>query len=103
MQNWERVSLLRECQAHRSNASKLTFFDRDRGVSGGAAWPSMQGALADSVNTHISFLIPLIGFIPLCLYGLGMWVTRCQKYNGGLTIWKMAVSSQGDTTRFRRC
>jgi hypothetical protein len=30
------------------------------GVSGGAAYPSMQGALSDAKGTHISYLIPLV-------------------------------------------
>lgn len=57
------------------------------GVSGGAVWPAMTGAVADNVNTHTAFFIPLIGFVPLCLYGLGMWYTRSMRYNGKLTVW----------------
>ncbi|KAJ9126977.1 hypothetical protein QFC24_001208 [Naganishia onofrii] len=61
------------------------------GVSGGAAWPSMTGAVADKVNTHTAFFIPLIGFIPLMLYGLVMWITRSRKYAGRITIWQTQV------------
>ncbi|KAJ9096103.1 hypothetical protein QFC19_007329 [Naganishia cerealis] len=61
------------------------------GVSGGAAWPSMTGAVADNVNTHTAFLIPMIGFIPLMLYGLVMWITRSRKYAGRITIWQTQV------------
>ncbi|KAJ9098722.1 hypothetical protein QFC21_004370 [Naganishia friedmannii] len=61
------------------------------GVSGGAAWPSMTGAVADKVNTHTAFVIPLIDFIPLMLYGLVMWITRSRKYAGRITIWQTQV------------
>lgn len=56
------------------------------GVSGGAAWPSAQAALSDSHSTHISYLIAMIGFIPLTLYGFGMWYVRCKKH-GLWTVW----------------
>ncbi|RSH94902.1 hypothetical protein EHS25_004708 [Saitozyma podzolica] len=57
------------------------------GVSGGAAYPSMQGALSDAKGTHISYLIPLTGFVPLTMYGFGMWIARSRKYGGKITIW----------------
>lgn len=58
------------------------------GVSGGAAWPAMQSGVADRFNSHISFLIPMAGFVPLMVYGFVMWYTRSKRYNNGkLTIW----------------
>ncbi|WWD21194.1 hypothetical protein CI109_105678 [Kwoniella shandongensis] len=57
------------------------------GVSGGAAYPSIQGAVSDNVSTLRSYFIPLTGFIPLMLYGLFMWITNSRKYAGGLSIW----------------
>nr|ODO03910.1 L-fucose transporter [Cryptococcus depauperatus CBS 7855] len=57
------------------------------GVSGGAVYPSMQGAVSDHVNTLRSFFIPLTGFVPLMLYGFVMWIVNSRKYSGQLTIW----------------
>lgn len=33
------------------------------GVSGGAVFPPIQGAIADAANTRISFIVPLVGFV----------------------------------------
>ncbi|ODN76862.1 hypothetical protein L202_05452 [Cryptococcus amylolentus CBS 6039] len=57
------------------------------GVSGGAAYPSIQGAVSDAVSTWRSFFIPLTGFVPLLCYGGVMWVINSRKYHGRLTIW----------------
>ncbi|OXC69725.1 hypothetical protein AYX13_01894 [Cryptococcus neoformans] len=57
------------------------------GVSGGAAYPSIQGAVSDHVNTWRSFFIPLTGFVPLMIYGFTMWIINSRKYGGKLTIW----------------
>lgn len=43
----------------------------------------MQSAVSDRYSAHISFLIPMIGFIPLTIYGLVMWITRSKRYNEG--------------------
>ncbi|KAJ9105611.1 hypothetical protein QFC20_004291 [Naganishia adeliensis] len=66
------------------------------GVSGGAAWPAMTGAVSDNVNTHTAFFIPMIGFIPLMLYGLVMWITRSRKYSGKITIWQTNYALKSD-------
>lgn len=48
----------------------------------------MTAAVADRHSTHIAYMIPLIGFVPLFLYGGVMWYIRSKKYNDGkLTIW----------------
>lgn len=62
------------------------------GVSGGAAYPSIQGAVADHVSTWRSFFIPLTGFVPLMVYGFTMWIINSRKYSGKLTIWNKKVS-----------
>lgn len=62
------------------------------GVSGGAAYPSIQGAVSDHVNTWRSFFIPLTGFVPLMVYGFVMWIINSRKYGGKLTIWGNKVS-----------
>ncbi|KAI5452135.1 hypothetical protein NCC49_001073 [Naganishia albida] len=66
------------------------------GVAGGAAWPALTGAVADSVNTHTAFFIPMIGFIPLMMYGLVMWITRSRKYAGKITIWQTNDAPRSD-------
>jgi hypothetical protein len=43
----------------------------------------MQSAVSDRYSAHISFLIPMIGFIPLTIYGLVMWISRSKRYNNG--------------------
>lgn len=56
------------------------------GVSGGAWYPAAQAALADSVNSHISYLVAMTGFVPLMIYGGVMWVHRCNQH-GKYSIW----------------
>lgn len=46
------------------------------GVSGGAVFPPIQGAIADSFNTRISYLVPTCGFIIVLAYVLFHWVTH---------------------------
>ncbi|GAA5845467.1 hypothetical protein JCM9279_003043 [Rhodotorula babjevae] len=43
------------------------------GVAGGAAFPPMQGALADAKNTNVSYMIAFAGFCVPIMYGAGMF------------------------------
>lgn len=43
------------------------------GVSGGALFPPIQGAIADAYSTRISFLVPMVGFIFVLAYALFHW------------------------------
>lgn len=49
------------------------------GVSGGAAWPSAQAALLDASSAQRSYLVAMAGFVPLMLYGGGMWFVKCKR------------------------
>jgi FHS family L-fucose permease-like MFS transporter len=42
-------------------------------ILGGAIIPPLQGFIADKINIHISYIVPLIGFIYLAYYG---WSVR---------------------------
>lgn len=44
------------------------------GVSGGAVFPPIQGAIADAHSTRISFLVPMVGFIGILAYALFHWI-----------------------------
>lgn len=44
------------------------------GVSGGAVFPPVQGAVADAAGTRISYLVPLCGFVVVLSYCLSHWV-----------------------------
>lgn len=44
------------------------------GVSGGAVFPPIQGAIADAANTRISFVVPLVGFVYVLGYVAFHWV-----------------------------
>lgn len=44
------------------------------GVSGGAVFPPIQGAIADSANTRISYFVPLVGFILVLVYVTFHWI-----------------------------
>ncbi|KAF1959969.1 L-fucose:H+ symporter permease-like protein [Byssothecium circinans] len=44
------------------------------GVSGGAVFPPIQGAIADSSNTRISYLVPMVGFIFVMVYVVSHWI-----------------------------
>jgi len=44
------------------------------GVSGGAVFPPIQGAIADSASTRISYLVPLVGFVYVLGYVTFHWL-----------------------------
>jgi FHS family L-fucose permease-like MFS transporter len=44
------------------------------GVSGGAVFPPIQGAVADAANTRISYVVPLVGFCIVLVYVATHWV-----------------------------
>lgn len=46
------------------------------GVSGGAVFPPIQGAIADAANTRISFVVPLVGFVYVFGYVTYHWATH---------------------------
>ncbi|KAK4901665.1 hypothetical protein LTR27_001437 [Elasticomyces elasticus] len=46
------------------------------GVSGGAVFPPIQGAIADAANTRISYVVPLVGFCFVLAYVSYHWATR---------------------------
>lgn len=46
------------------------------GVSGGAIFPPIQGAVADAANTRISYVVPLCGFVVVLAYVSFHWVSH---------------------------
>jgi len=46
------------------------------GVAGGAVFPPVQGAVADSASTRLSMVIPLIGFVYVFGYCFFHWFTH---------------------------
>lgn len=44
------------------------------GVSGGAVFPPIQGAIADSAGTRISYVVPLVGFVYVLGYVVVHWL-----------------------------
>lgn len=44
------------------------------GVCGGAIFPPIQGAIADSAGTRISYVVPLVGFVYVLGYVLCHWL-----------------------------
>lgn len=46
------------------------------GVSGGAVFPPIQGAIATNVNTRISYVVPTIGFVIVLAYVTFHWVSH---------------------------
>ncbi|RDW80556.1 hypothetical protein BP5796_05254 [Coleophoma crateriformis] len=46
------------------------------GVSGGAVFPPIQGAIADSAGTRISYVVPLVGFVYVLGYVTFHWVSH---------------------------
>ncbi|KAK3115840.1 hypothetical protein LTR53_004399 [Teratosphaeriaceae sp. CCFEE 6253] len=49
------------------------------GVSGGAVFPPIQGAIADAASTRISYVVPLCGFVVVLAYVSYHWVTHGMK------------------------
>ena len=43
------------------------------GVSGGAVFPPIQGAIADNASTRISYIVPLVGFCVVLGYVGTSW------------------------------
>lgn len=46
------------------------------GVSGGAVFPPIQGAVADAANTRISYVVPLCGFVVVLAYVSYHWASH---------------------------
>jgi len=46
------------------------------GVSGGAVFPPIQGAVADAAGTRISYVVPLCGFVVVLAYVTFHWVSH---------------------------
>jgi FHS family L-fucose permease-like MFS transporter len=46
------------------------------GVSGGAVFPPIQGAIATDANTRISYVVPLVGFVYVLGYAAYHWSTH---------------------------
>ena len=46
------------------------------GVSGGAVFPPIQGAIADAAGIRISFIVPLVGFVYVLGYVSFHWFTH---------------------------
>jgi MFS transporter, FHS family, L-fucose permease len=53
------------------------------GVSGGAIFPPIQGAIADAAGTRISYLVPLVGFVYVLGYVTVHWLRH------GMRIFKV--------------
>ena len=49
------------------------------GVSGGAVFPPIQGAIADAHSTRISFLVPMVGFVFVAAYAAYHWIIHGMK------------------------
>ncbi len=49
------------------------------GISGGAVFPPIQGAIADAYSTRISYLVPMVGFIFVLAYALYYWIQHGYK------------------------
>lgn len=46
------------------------------GVSGGAVFPPIQGAIADAAGTRISYVVPLVGFVFVLAYAGYHWMAH---------------------------
>ena len=66
------------------------------GVSGGAVFPPIQGAIADRYSTRISFLVPMVGFIVVLAYALFHWTKHGFKiFRARQAVDVLVVSSDG--------
>ncbi|KAJ9126377.1 hypothetical protein QFC24_002115 [Naganishia onofrii] len=65
------------------------------GVAGGAVFPPMQGAIADAVNTRVSFWICLPCFIEITLFGLWAWNKEGRKFGIAKPIQREIEVNQG--------
>ncbi|GAA5820055.1 hypothetical protein JCM11251_005464 [Rhodosporidiobolus azoricus] len=44
------------------------------GVAGGAVFTPIQGAVADGASTRISYVVPMVGFSVIVVYGISMYI-----------------------------
>ncbi|GAB7338433.1 hypothetical protein MBLNU457_4722t1 [Dothideomycetes sp. NU457] len=57
------------------------------GVSGGAVFPPIQGAIADAANTRVSYVVPLVGFVVVLAFAIYSWM------QSGMRIMRPKVDS----------
>jgi FHS family L-fucose permease-like MFS transporter len=62
------------------------------GVSGGAVFPPIQGAIADSAGTRISYIVPLVGFAYVLGYTTFHWLRHGRHI---MRVKDIVVSAQG--------
>lgn len=70
------------------------------GVGGGAVFPPMQGALADQTSTHISYFIPMMGFLVVACYGFGYYINEQVKARSAKNSIDRTESGSGDSIEF---
>ena len=62
------------------------------GVSGGAVFPPIQGAIADAANTRTSYIVPLVGFAYVLGYTTFHWIRHGRHI---LRVKDVVVGAQG--------
>lgn len=69
------------------------------GVSGGAVFPPVQGAIADAAGTRISYIVPLVGFTVVLGYCLSHWLRtgrRIMRVKEAAAVSNLEAGSQDD-------
>jgi FHS family L-fucose permease-like MFS transporter len=66
------------------------------GVSGGAVFPPIQGAIADAASTKVSYIVPLVGFCVVLAYAAFHWVSHGFQIRNGVKQVVADISSASD-------
>jgi len=70
------------------------------GVSGGAVFPPIQGAIADAANTRISYVVPLVGFVVVGVYVVIHWIGTGFEIRRTRTAQVVAASRQASVVEY---
>lgn len=70
------------------------------GVSGGAVFPPIQGAIADAAGTRISYVVPLVGFCYVLGYVTFHWIRHGRHI---LRVKDLVAAGQSEDTLEKEC
>jgi len=68
------------------------------GVGGGAVFPPIQGAVADAASTHISYVVPCVGFCVVFAYALTHWLRNGRHIRRPTDVVSPDMAQEGNAT-----
>jgi len=68
------------------------------GVGGGAVFPPIQGAVADAASTHISYIVPCVGFVVVLAYAVTHWLRNGRHIKRQTEVVSHEAAAEGNAT-----